>query len=326
MTETGSNYFLKQLNQNDLCLAPLAGVTDVAFRVLCLKAGAGLMFTEMVSAKGMYYRNAGTKELMLKHPLEHATGLQLFGSEELSMRAAVREAGASAFDFIDINMGCPVRKVVSNGDGSALLKDPETARRVAEWVTQESALPVSAKIRLGPDADRINCREVACALEEAGVGCITVHARTAKQMYEGKADWEKICLVTESVGIPVIANGDVASEEAYDAVKSITGCAGVMIGRAALGNPFIFERLTAHRDGAPYQPPDIVRRMEAARAHFELLLAYKSEKTALAEFRKHLAWYTKGAANSAKLRAEINRASTREAFLRLMDKVIADNA
>jgi nifR3 family TIM-barrel protein len=322
MTATENNYFLKKLNQNDLGLAPLAGISDIAFRTMCLKAGAGLMFTEMVSAKGIYYGNAGTKELMLKHPLEHATGLQLFGSEEASMRHAVRLANASPFDFVDINMGCPVRKVTANGDGSALLKDPETARRVAGWVVGESALPVSAKIRLGSDSDHINVCEVACALEEAGVGCVTVHARTARQMYEGKADWEKIRLVTESVSIPVVANGDIVSEAAYDAVREITGCAGVMIGRAARGNPVRFDRRTAHKAGKPYEAPGIVRKMAAARAHFTLMLAYKSEKTACAEFRKHLAWYTKGEANSAKLRGQINTTATKEVFFALIDKII----
>lgn len=322
MTGTEDNYFLKQLHKNDLCLAPLAGITDAAFRLMCLKAGAGLMFSEMVSAKGLYYDGCATKELMVKSPAEHSTGIQIFGSDETSMREAVRKhINTSPFDFIDINMGCPVRKVVANGDGSALLKDPEKVYRVARWVVSESTLPVSAKIRLGVDADHINCRETACALEEAGVGCLTVHARTAKQMYEGKADWEKIRLVSDCVGIPVIANGDIDSEASYDAVKQLTRCAGVMIGRASLGNPFIFMRLAAHRDGLKYEAPDCAARMEAARTHFELLLTYKTEKVACVEFRKHLSWYTKGAANSAKLRSEINTAATKEALNAIMKKI-----
>ncbi len=327
MGKTKSNFFENVLRDNDLCLAPLAGVTDAAFRRICLESGAGLMFTEMISAKGLFYSNKATETLLYKDKYENLTGVQIFGSDVLSIQEAVsRHLNNAGFAFIDINFGCPVRKIVSNGDGSALMKKPEQAAKIAKCVVDSSKLPVSAKIRLGTDSNSINCVEISLALEEAGVDLITVHGRTAEQMYSGKADWHMIKKVSENVRVPVIANGDVKDYDSYMKIKETTGCAGVMIGRAALGNPFVFSEIIAKNKGLCYNPPSVAERMNTALRHLKLLVEYKTESVALKEFRKHLAWYTKGMYNSAKLRGKINTANSISDYEALIDQIVQDNA
>lgn len=322
MIKTKDNYFLKTLQNNDACLAPLAGVTDLPFRLICEEYGAGIMVTEMVSAKGLMYENKATNELLLLGENEKDTGVQIFGCDAGVMSEAVkRYLNETAFAFIDINMGCPVRKIVSNGEGSALLSDYKTLYKVANAVVKASVKPVSAKIRTGTDQKNINCVETAKLLEEAGINAITVHARTREQMYSGAADWEKIAGAVSAVDIPVIGNGDVDSAESYLKMKQQTKCAGVMIGRGAMGNPFIFKEIAGYNQNGVYQKPNDTEKLNTALRHFHYLLEYKSEYTACTQFRKHLSWYTKGMPNSAKLRGRINSVKTKEELFALMESM-----
>ena len=319
MTKTNDNYFKRILSGNDLCLAPLAGVTDMPFRAICMEYGAGLMTTEMISAKGLYYNNEATKELMSLHPDEKNTGIQIFGSEAHVLSEAVkRYCNESDFAFIDINMGCPVRKIVSNGDGSALLSDEKKMAEVAEAVVQSSDKPVSAKIRIGiSDAD-INCVRTVRILQDCGVAAITIHGRTRTQMYAGKANLDEIANAVSVAEIPIIGNGDVTDTASYLRMKE-TGCAGVMIGRAAMGNPFIFSEIREELRTGTHFPKSDKEKLTVALRHFQNLLDFKNEYLACTEFRKHLSWYTKGMPNSAKLRNQINLVQTTTDMIALIE-------
>ncbi len=322
MIKTKDNYFSNILETNDACLAPLAGVTDLPFRLICQENGAGFMVTEMVSAKGLMYENKATNELLMLGENEKDTGVQIFGSDADVMSEAVkRYLNNSDFAFIDINMGCPVKKIVSNGEGSALLSEPKKLYKVANAVVKASVKPVSAKIRIGIDQKNINCVETAKLLEDAGIRAITVHARTREQMYSGKADWEKIAEVVSAVQIPIIGNGDVNSVEAYLKMKQLTGCHGVMIGRGAMGNPFIFQEIRDYHLKGSYQKVDDITKLDTALRHFSYLLKYKNEYTACTQFRKHLSWYTKGMPHSAKLRGRINSVKTKEELFSLVESM-----
>ncbi|MBR2780345.1 MAG: tRNA dihydrouridine synthase DusB [Eubacteriaceae bacterium] len=315
MTKTGTDYFRKTLEINDVLLAPMAGVTDVAFRRVCLGRGALLMYTEMVSAKGLVYRNENTRFLLEMGEEEKATGVQIFGSDEAFLSAAVRDwLNETSFAFIDINMGCPVKKVVSNGEGSALLRDPKKVCSVARSIVEASSKPVSAKIRTGYDENTINVTDNVKALNDAGVGMIAVHGRTREMFYSGKADRELIAKAVAVSDVPVIANGDVSCYEDYVSMKRDTGAAGVMIGRGAMGNPFIFEEIASGKRGEKYSPPTAVDRLREALRHLELMKGYKDERTACCEFRKQLCWYTKGMSGGAAVRNEATKISSFSAF------------
>lgn len=313
------DYFRSLLKTNDVLLAPMAGVTDAAFRHVCAKNGAHVMFTEMVSAKGMVYGNKNTGKLLYLGPGENNTAVQIFGEDETFLSRAVGEyLNDSAFAFIDINMGCPVKKVTSNGEGSALLRNTEKLYRVAKSVVDASDKPVSAKIRLGIDG-RINACENVQALEEAGVGMVTVHGRTAEMFYSGHADYSQISLAVKTAKkIPVIANGDVGDYSGYLKIMADTGAAGAMIGRAAMGNPFVFSEIATLKNGEAYIPPTNDEKLTTALEHFEFLLKYKGEHTACSEFRRHFCYYTKGMPGGAALRSQISSYERAEQFTDLI--------
>ncbi len=323
MTKTNDNYFTKLFKVNDLVLAPMAGVTDAAFRSICFEFGAGLMYTEMVSAKGMCYENANTHFLLELAPNENTTGVQIFGSDEHFMSEAVkRYLNESSFKFIDINMGCPVKKVTSNNEGSALLADTKKLYSVAKAVKEASTKPVSVKIRTGIDSSHISCVENAKALEDAGVDMIAVHGRTKEMMYSGKADYETISRVVESVNIPVVANGDVFSYEDYVKIKRETSACAVMIGRGAMGNPFIFREITSVKRGTGIPPASDEEKLATTLKHLSLLVEYKGEKVACREFRKQLCWYTKGMVGGAKLRHNVAELNTVNDITRFIESAL----
>ncbi len=299
--------------ENNIILAPMAGVTDLPFRLLCRRQGAGLVCMEMVSAKAILYRNRNTEELLRIHPEEGAVSLQLFGSDPRIMGQIAGQIQERPFDILDINMGCPVPKIVNNGEGSALMRDPKLAGEIIRSVAAASRKPVTVKIRKGFDEEHANAVEVAKRAEEAGAAGIVVHGRTREQFYTGKADWEIIAEVKEAVGIPVIGNGDVDTPESAERMLRETGCDGVMVGRAARGNPWIFrEILTYLESGKIPERPDPSEKRERILEHAALMLEVKGEYTAVREMRKHVSWYTAGCPRSARLRGRINTVESME--------------
>lgn len=300
---------------NQVILAPMAGVTDLPFRLLCRRQGAGLVCMEMVSAKAIYYHNKNTEELMEIHPQELPASLQLFGSDAKVIADMARQIEDRPFSILDFNMGCPVPKVVNNGEGSALMKNPRLVRDILSALVKAVDKPVTVKIRRGFDDAHCNAVEIAKIAEDCGVAAIAVHGRTREQYYSGRADWESIRQVKQAVKIPVIGNGDVNSPEAAKAMLEQTGCDGVMIGRAAQGNPWIF-RDTVHflETGSLPPPPSVEEKKRMVLEHAALQLQYKGEYTAVREMRKHLAWYTAGMPHSARFRQLINSMETMEAL------------
>ena len=279
-----------------LALAPMAGVTDAAFRQICAEKGAGYTVTELVSAKALCYRDKKTAQLLQPFPGEHPFAAQIFGSDASCMAEAAQLAlEISGADIIDINMGCPVGKVVNNGDGCALMKDPEKAARIAETVVQAVKVPVTAKMRRGWDKGSINAVELAKMLEQAGVSAVAVHGRTRAQMYGGEADWNTIRDVKQAVRIPVIANGDVFSAEAAVRILRFTGADMAMIGRGSFGDPWLFEQAAAALEGRDIPPlPPFAERWDTAVRQTELAARYHGERVAMLEARHHLCWYLKG--------------------------------
>ena len=283
-------------------LAPMAGVTDGAFRMLCRRMGAGAAVTEMVSAKALYYRNRGTEKLMRQPTDISPLGLQLFGSdpEILAKMAAARQ---DDYEFIDLNMGCPMPKIVNNGEGSALLEKPALAREIIRAMAEALDKPLTVKIRLGVTKEKLCGVETAMMAEEAGAAAIFVHARTRSQLYSGKADWEEIRRIKEAVSVPVIGNGDIDSAEAALRMREETGCDGIMVGRASRGDPWIFREIAAAWRGESIPPaPSAEEKLENMALHAEAEIAEKGEAVGCRELRKHLAWYTAGMSGGAALR------------------------
>lgn len=289
---------------NNYILAPMAGVTDLPFRLLCKEQGSSLMYTEMVSAKGLYYGDKKTKSLMQTVDQEKPIGIQIFGSDPKIMGQVVKEQiNNMDFALIDINAGCPAPKIVKNGDGSALMKNPQLLGELVYAVVKESIKPVTVKIRSGWDEDHINAVEVAKIIEEAGASAVTVHGRTREQFYSGKSNWNVIKRVKEELRIPVIGNGDIKSYKDAISLLDSTRCDGIMVGRGSLGNPWIFSMLINRSEKCP-SPQE---KIQTAIRHMEMLLEIKPETVVMGEIRKHIGWYTKGLQGSAEIRNQINQ-------------------
>ena len=310
---------------NPVILAPMAGVTDLPFRVLCREQGAGLICMEMVSAKAILYRNKNTEELMEIHPAEHPVSLQLFGSDPDILSQIASQIEERPFDILDLNMGCPVPKVVNNGEGSALMRNPRLVEEILRKLVKSVKKPVTVKIRKGFDEEHVNAVEIARIAEDCGVAAIAVHGRTRQQYYSGQADWDIIAAVKSAVRIPVIGNGDVNSPAAARALLEQTGCDGVMIGRGAQGNPWIF-RETVHflETGEVLPPPTMKEKHDMILRHAELLCRVKGEYTAVREMRKHLSWYTTGMPHSARFRQLINTLESMEELTAAVETIFAD--
>ena len=305
--------------ENRYILGPMAGVTDLPFRLLCREQGAGLLCMEMVSAKAIYYNNRNTESLLEIHPDERPVSLQLFGSDPKIMSEMAKRIEERPFALLDVNMGCPVPKVVKNGEGSALMKEPKLVYEIVSALVKAIEKPVTVKIRKGFDDDHVNAVEIAKIIEEAGAAAVAVHGRTREQYYSGKADWDIIRQVKEAVSIPVIGNGDVTSPQKADELVRRTGCDGIMIARGAQGNPWIFSEMI-HWEETGEMPPrpdkDAVREMMLR--HARLQLEYKGEFSGIREMRKHVAWYTKGLKGAAKLREKVNAVESLEELENLL--------
>lgn len=310
------------LLENNLILAPMAGVTDLPFRLLCKEQGAGLICTEMVSAKAIYFKNKNTENLMEIDERERPVSLQLFGSEPDLMAEIARQIEPRNFDILDINMGCPVPKVVNNGEGSALMKNPKLVHEIVSKVSKAIQKPVTVKIRKGFTEDSVNAVEIAKILEDAGAAAVAVHGRTREQYYSGQADWEIIRKVKEAVSIPVIGNGDVDSPQKAEALVKETGCDGIMIGRAVQGNPWLFSRILHYQQTGELLPgPGMEEIKEMILRHAKMQLEYKGNYTGMREMRKHVAWYTTGMPHSASVRRMVNEVESYEQLEELVNRM-----
>lgn len=299
--------------ENCLALGPMAGVTDLPFRLLCKEMGCNMLYTEMVSAKAILYKNKNTKELLNIDKNEHPVGVQLFGSDPDIMAQIAAQIEEGECDFIDINMGCPVPKIVNNGEGSALLKQPQLVEEILTKMVKAVNKPITVKIRKGFENGTIYAVEIAKIAESCGVSAIAVHGRTREQYYSGKADWDVIKDVKKAVKIPVIGNGDIFSAEDAKAMKEYTGCDGLMVARGARGNPWIFREIKEYlENGNIIDKPTINDIREMIIRHAKMLVDYKGEYTGIREMRKHIAWYTAGLPHSAELRRMCNQIETME--------------
>ena len=298
---------------NNVILAPMAGVTDLPFRLLCKEQGAGLLCMEMVSAKAIYYNNKNTEALMEIDDRERPVSLQLFGSDADIMSEMAKRIEEKPFAILDINMGCPVPKVAGNGEGSALMKNPALVREIVSKVVKAIEKPVTVKIRKGFDEEHVNAVEIAKIIEDCGAAAVAVHGRTREQYYSGTADWDIIRQVKEAVSIPVIGNGDVTGPESAKKMIDETGVDGIMIGRAARGNPWIFNQIKEYLEtGIVPEKPSYDEVREMMLRHARMQLECKGEYTGIREMRKHVAWYTAGYPHSAKLRAKMNEVESYE--------------
>lgn len=307
---------------NNIILAPMAGVSDLPFRLLCHEQGAGLVCMEMVSAKAIYYNNKNTDSLMEIHPDEGYASLQLFGSDPVILGEMARRIEDRPHAFLDINMGCPVPKVVNNGEGSALMKNPRLVEEILTALVKATQKPVTVKIRKGFDEDHVNAVEIAKIAESCGVAAVAVHGRTREQYYSGQADWDIIARVKEAVSIPVLGNGDVDSPEKAEEMFRRTGCDGILIGRAAQGNPWIFREVTEYLENGVIPPrPDNAEKKAMILRHAALQLQYKGEYIGVREMRKHLSWYTVGMPNSSRFRREINAMETMDQLTESVERI-----
>lgn len=302
-----------------LALAPMAGITDLPFRLICRRLGCGMTVSEMVSAKGLLYKNVKTTEMLRIDDGERPTAIQLFGSVPAELAEAARMVEASGADMIDFNMGCPVPKIVNNGEGSALMKNPQLAHDILAAMVKAVKIPVTVKFRAGWDDANRNAVEVARAVEAAGVSAVAVHGRTRQQFYEGKAEWSIIADVKQAVKVPVFGNGDIFTVADGLRMLEQTGCDGLMIGRGADGNPWLFTALAAALRGEPLpQPPSLKERLAQAAEHLEMLSAYKNEVVAVKEMRRHISAYLKGMPHAAEFRGRFHKVDTQEQFSELL--------
>ena len=312
--------------ENNLILAPMAGVSDLPFRLLCREQGAGLVCMEMVSAKAILYKNRNTEELLTIDPKEHPVSLQLFGSDPDIISEIAKQIEERPFDILDLNMGCPVPKVVNNGDGSALMKNPRLAGEIIEKTARAIKKPLTVKIRKGFDDAHVNAVELAHIAQESGAAAVAVHGRTREQYYAGHADWDIIRQVKEAVSIPVIGNGDIRTPEDVAAMAEQTGCDGYMIARGAEGNPWIFRQILHYFEtGEHLSRPDFSEMTEMLLRHAKMQIDCKGDYTGIREIRKHAAWYTAGYRNSSKLRGRINEVENYEQLEALFREVESYN-
>ena len=311
---------------NPVILAPMAGVSDLPFRLLCREQGAGLVCMEMVSAKAILYKNRNTEELLTIDPKEHPVSLQLFGSDPDIISEIAKQIEERPFDILDLNMGCPVPKVVNNGDGSALMKNPRLAGEIIEKTARAIKKPLTVKIRKGFDDAHVNAVELAHIAQESGAAAVAVHGRTREQYYAGHADWDIIRQVKEAVSIPVIGNGDIRTPEDVAAMAEQTGCDGYMIARGAEGNPWIFRQILHYFEtGEHLARPDFSEVTEMLLRHAKMQIDCKGDYTGIREIRKHAAWYTAGYRNSSKLRGRINEVENYEQLEALFREVESYN-
>ncbi len=305
---------------NKLILAPMAGVCDKPFRMLCKEMGCDILYTEMISAKGLFYDNKNTIPLLSIDKSETPIGVQLFGSEPDLLADMAKKIEDMGFAFIDVNMGCPVPKIVNNNEGSALMKDPMLIGRIVSKMANATKLPVTIKIRSGFDDEHINAPEIARIAEESGAAAIAVHGRTRQQYYSGHANWDVIAKVKEAVSIPVIGNGDILTPQDVIAMKEQTGCDSFMIGRGARGNPWIFREIKEYfKTGVIPPRPDINEVKDMMLRHADLMIEFKGEFTGIHEMRKHVAWYSAGLKDSSKLRNLINQVESYNELKELLD-------
>lgn len=306
--------------ENGLVLGPMAGVTDLPYRLLCKEQGCGMMVTEMVSAKAILYKNKKTEILMEMRPEEGPVAVQLFGSDPDILGGIGAQVAEGPCACIDLNMGCPVPKIVNNGEGSALMREPKKVEAILSSMVKQIKKPVTVKIRKGFDAAHVNAVEIAKIAESCGVAAVAVHGRTREQYYAGKADWEIIRQVKEAVKIPVIGNGDVCTPQDAERIVEETGCDGIMIARGARGNPWIFSRILHYMRTGELLPAPALEEIKAEIfRHGKLLTEHKGERTAMCQMRKHVAWYTAGFPHSSALRGEISQMETLEELERLLE-------
>ncbi len=310
--------------ENNVVLAPMAGITDLPFRTLCKEFGAGYMYTELISAKGLMYENENTHKLLEINKKEHPVAVQIFGSDKNVLSTVAKKLDSEDFDILDINMGCPAPKIIRNGEGSALMKNPKLIGEIVKNVVMATKKPVTVKIRKGFDLDSVNAVEVAQIAEYNGASCVAVHGRTRSQFYSGRSDIEIIKAVKSAVNIPVIGNGDIVTPQDAKHMLDYTNCDAVMIGRASEGNPWIFKEVIHYlKTGELLEKPTLEEKVMLSLRHAKMLIEYKGLYTGIREMRKHIGWYTKGMPKSAELRSKINKTESYEEMEKLMLTLIS---